>query len=70
MANLVCPKCGAIAFRYIYGCEFDGPCYYPSLPKFDHEAYAHRYDDMKNSPEFIARVNADWDRVFGEVKPS
>jgi hypothetical protein len=65
VANLVCPKCNATAFQFLYGCKFDGPCYYPSLGKFDAEAYAHRFDALKNSPEFVKRMSEDWDKVFG-----
>jgi hypothetical protein len=71
MANLVCPRCGATAFRYLYGCEFAGPCYFPSLGRFDAEAYAHRYDRIQNSPTFqrsIQLMNAEWDKVFGDKR--
>jgi hypothetical protein len=68
MAGLTCPRCGALAFRYLYGCEYEGPCYFHNLGRFDAEAYSYRLDDVKNSPDFLARLNADWDKVFGTDK--
>lgn len=65
MANLVCPRCGTSCFRYLYGCEHDGPCFYLSLGRFDADAYAHRLDHVKNSPEFQRWINAEWDNLFG-----
>ena len=64
MANMICKHCGRMVFEYIYGCkEPDRLC---GLPPFDAEAYAHRYDGIKNSPEFIKRFQTDWDKVFGQ----
>ena len=65
MANLVCPKCGAMVFRFLYGCEFSGPCYFPALGRFDAHAYEHRMDNVKNSPTFERGMKAEWDKVFG-----
>jgi hypothetical protein len=65
--NLVCPRCNKTCFRFLFGCEHDGACYFPNLGKFDAYAYAHRGDNLKNSPIFEKYVMADWDRIFGEM---
>ena len=65
MTNFCCEHCGISSFgTRLYGCkEPDRPC---GQPPFDAEAYAHRYDGLKNSPEFIKRLEDDWDKVFGK----
>jgi hypothetical protein len=65
--GLICPLCHVSCFRFLYGCEHDGPCYFPRLGKFDAEAYAHRMDHVKNSPEFQRMMeHVDWEKVFSK----
>lgn len=63
MTNLVCSHCGRTIFETVYGCkEIERPC---GRDPFGYRAYAHRFDRLKNSPEFIARTQADWNKIFG-----
>jgi hypothetical protein len=61
--HLTCPKCWETAFKFLFGCEAEGPCYM-NQGRFDAEAFARGNAAMKNSPEFLKLVDATWDKVF------